>query len=860
MTVMTEEQKDEVKLDQELVEAMQEHILVEEQLAMETKFLIDSTSKYDHSMERMVAAGIFATTNEGSILQKLAVGAVAATLREYMQSSVRGNGAVYKNFLKDNFEDREEILAFTIIEYLLNTVASKTPKVTSLTISLTNKILDLLSVEQFEKNEPKFFAYLEYEYKTRGLGYINSRKRKLAVKTGNTFGVKETSFKANIGARLIDCVLKSGCNLFTMQNSHTGGKGRVRTLAITEDVFKIMGKVRESNILFGVTYKPLIAPPIPWTSLHDNGGYYAMNSLTFIRNSKSTRYIEANMADMDLSRVYAVINSIQKTKWRVNSYILDVVNSIISQSLVDPSTPTSNPSFFGAIPYMDSLNVYEMVPREKYGPVDEKGYHINTPDYKRWFSDKEVQLKKLEAIRSKRIMFMLAHNIAKEYAEREQMYFTYNTDFRGRLYPIQQILNPQSTGAVKSFLEFAEGKLLTDDGLYWLKIHIANCYGLDKASYDDRIAWVDDNNQMLLDIAKRPLDTLKEWNEADEPLMFLAAAESLLAYSEGREVHVPVSLDATCSGLQLYAGLMKDKQGAEVVNVVDTADMKKPADVYTDVATEVEKYLESGDYPTQFTFTKKDGEKCIATTIIESNDLQGNVTRKLTKRNVMTIPYSVTQRGMYDQVKEILNEMEDNERVFWKGEKWVVAKLLVHLNNKAISKLVEGATEGQRFIKDVIHEYYKDNNDLPLHWKTPFFNFPVVQWKVKNKERKIKSVFGLLTIRNPQNKINKQQQYNGIAPNLVHSLDSTLMYLAVEAMLKKGVTDFMLIHDSFGVPANDVVHLNETVREAFVTLFESNPLEHWVSQINPAQLEEAKDIMINTLDMQDVLKSTYIFS
>ena len=94
----------------------------------------------------------------------------------------------------------------------------------------------------------------------------------------------------------------------------------------------------------------------------------------------------------------------------------------------------------------------------------------------------------------------------------------------------------------------------------------------------------------------------------------------------------------------------------------------------------------------------------------------------------------------------------------------------------------------------------------------------------------------------------------------MHSLDSTLMYLAVEAMLKKGVTDFMLIHDSFGVPANDVVHLNATVREAFVTLFESNPLEHWVSQINPAQLEEAKDIMINTLDMQDVLKSTYIFS
>lgn len=855
MTDMTEEQ-----LDQELVEALQEHLLIEEQIEMESRFLEESTAKYEHSMDRMIAAGLFAATSEGAILQKLAVGAVSQSLKEYMESSVRGNGAKYKNFVKDNFEGREDVLAFTIIEYLLNTVATKTPKVTSLSISLMNKVLDLLSVEQFKKNEPKFYSYLEYEYKTRGIGYINSRKRKLAEKTGNSFSIKETTFKANIGARLIDCVLKSGCNLFTMQNSYEGGVNRVRTLAITEDVFKIMGRIKENNVLFGVTYKPLIAKPLPWEGLHDNGGYYTMNSLSFIRNSKSVKYIENHIEDVDLSRMYEVINGIQETEWKINTFVLDVVNSIIQDSLIDPSTPTGNPGFYGDIPYMDSLNVYEMIPKEKYGPLDERGNHLNTEDYKRWFADKEVQLKKLEAIRSKRIMFMLAHNIAKEYKDRDKMYFTYNTDFRGRLYPIQQILNPQSTGAVKSFLQFAKGKKLTDDGAYWLKIHIANCYGLDKASYSDRVQWVDDNAEMLLDIAINPLNTLKEWNEADEPLMFLAAAHSFKAYTEGKEVYLPISLDATCSGLQLYAGLMKDKQGAEVVNVIDVPGATKPADVYTDVAVEVDKYLETGDYPTQFTFTKKDGTHHVASTITAANDLQGNVTRKLTKRNVMTIPYSVTIRGMYDQVKEILNEMEDNEKAFWKGEKWVVAKLLVSLNAKAIDSLVTGATVGQQFIKDVIHAYYEDNNNTPLHWKTPIFNFPVVQWKVKNKEKKIKSVFGLLTIREPQSKINKQQQYNGIAPNLIHSLDSTLMYLAVEKMRNRGVTDFMLIHDSFGVPANDVPALNTAVREAFVELFNDNPLEDWVSQVKPEYLDDARGIMINTLDMDDVLSSTYIFS
>ena len=846
--------------DKELEDVIRAHGLIDEQIAQEGKFLEDSTSKHDHQVDRMVAAGLFAATNQGAILQRLAVLAVSKSLTEYMDSSVRGNGAKYKDFVKDNFEKRGDVLAFTIIEYLLNAVASKTPKVTALSISLTNKVLDLLSVEQFKRNEPKFYSYLEYEYKTRGIGYINSRKKKLAAKTGNSQEVKEAGFKANLGARLIDCVLKSGCNLFTMQNSYVGGRSRVRTLALTEDVFKIMGKVRENNILFGITYKPLIAPPIPWDSLHGNGGYYTMNSLTFIRNSRSTQYIEDNKEKYNLSRVYSVINKIQETKWKINPFVLETVNAIIDQSLVNPASPTSNPSFYGSIPYMDSLNVYEMIPRERYGKVDEKGKHIKTEDYKRWFADKEVQLKKLEAIRSKRIMFMLAHNIAKEYADRDEMYFTYNTDFRGRLYPIQQILNPQSTGAVKSFLTYAEEQVLTDEGAYWLKIHIANCYGLDKASYTDRVAWVDANELLLLNIASNPLDLLKEWNEADEPLMFLAGADSFRAYKEGRGVSLPISLDATCSGLQLYAGLMKDKQGAEVVNVIDTPNMKKPADVYTDVAHLVEEKLEAGDYPTQFTFTKKDGEKSVANTITEANDLQGNVTRKLTKRNVMTIPYSVTQRGMYDQVRDILNEMEDNEQVFWKGEKWVVAKLLVNLNAGAIDTLVKGATVGQTYIKSVVHKYYEDNNEKPLAWETPFFGFPVVQWNVKNKERKVKSVFGLLTIRNPQTKINKQRQYNGIAPNLIHSLDSTLMYLSVEKMHEWGVTDFMLIHDSFGVPANQVALLNRAVRESFVELFEGNPLEHWAAQVVPGEEKEAKDILLNTLNIKDVLKSTYIFS
>lgn len=841
--------------------------LIMEQMFMEQKFLEDATSKYENSINRMLSAGLFSNTTEGSILQKMAIDAVTEQLKEYFNTRARGQGAIYKNFLKENFEGREEILAFTVLEYLLNAVSVRVPKVTALSTTLTSKVLDLLSVEQFKDNEPKFYSYLEYEYKSRGIGYINSRKKKLSTMTGNDINFnleKQSVFKTNIGARLIECVLSSGCNLFESRIKYNRNKTE-KILVLTEDASKIIGRVKDRNVLFSVTYKPLVAQPMPWTSMWGNGGYYTSNNQTFIRNQKACKYVEHNIEPEVLDRAFDVINHIQNTKWRVNTYILDVINNIIDNSLIDPNTPDSNPKFYGDLPYMDSLNVYDMIPKEKYGEVDAKGKHVTKEAYKNWFRAKEIQLKKLEANRSKRIMFTLAHNIATEYADRDCMYFTYNTDFRGRLYPIQQILNPQSTGAVKSFLSFAEGRMLTKDGLYWLKIHIANNFGIDKLSYDERVSWVDDNTKDLLEYARNPMDTINTWNDADEPLMFLAGCKSLLDYTEGKPVDLPISLDATCSGLQLYSGLLMDKEGAEAVNVVDKTNEGKavpPADVYTDVATRVESYLDEGSYPDKISFKTRDGEHKVVTTNVEAKDLKGNVTRKLTKRNVMTVPYSVTKRGMFDQVRDLLNEMEDDEKVFWKGDKWVVAKLLVELNSRGINDIVEGASVGQEFIKGVINTYYsdKENSEKPLIWQTPFFNFPVVQWKTKSKVKRVKSVFGQLTLQLPTSKINKQQQSNGIAPNLIHSLDATLMYLTVEKLRKQGVTDFMLIHDSFGVPANDVPLLNDAVRESFVELFETNPLEHWIKQVAESKIDDVKDIMINTLNLDDVLDSTYIFS
>lgn len=101
---------------------------------------------------------------------------------------------------------------------------------------------------------------------------------------------------------------------------------------------------------------------------------------------------------------------------------------------------------------------------------------------------------------------------------------------------------------------------------------------------------------------------------------------------------------------------------------------------------------------------------------------------------------------------------------------------------------------------------------------------------------------------------------NGIAPNYIHSLDATLLYRTVERCVDRGIKSFWLIHDSYGVLPNDIPILNEEVREAYIEIFEDNPLADWVAQILPDRMDVLDKVMVDDLDISKVRNSRYFFS
>ena len=145
----------------------------------------------------------------------------------------------------------------------------------------------------------------------------------------------------------------------------------------------------------------------------------------------------------------------------------------------------------------------------------------------------------------------------------------------------------------RGLLLFDEAKPLGERGLRWLKIHLANLYGYDKASFDERVQFVEEHLADIRDSAEHPLDGQRWWTKADDPWQCLATCMELksaldLPEPTTYECRLPVHQDGTCNGLQHYAALGGDAVGAAQVNL---AAGDRPSDVYTYVANMVEKSI-----------------------------------------------------------------------------------------------------------------------------------------------------------------------------------------------------------------------------------------------------------------------------
>jgi DNA-directed RNA polymerase len=447
--------------------------------------------------------------------------------------------------------------------------------------------------------------------------------------------------------------------------------------------------------------------------------------------------------------------------------------------------------------------------------------------------------------------------IAEKYQDFEALYFPHVLDWRGRMYPVSAYVNPQSDDSGKALLEFANGAALGEEGAFWLAVHGANCFGIDKVPFEQRVAWVEQNQDAILDSAVRPLEGSRLWADADDPYLFLAFCmewAGLMAHVARGEPqdtfvsHLPVSWDGSCNGLQNFSAMLRDPIGGAATNLVPS---DTPADIYQRVAevasVQVDKDAAKGE--------------------VNAAYWVGKVTRKIAKRPTMTLPYGSGRYGFREQLREELDKirLEDN-KPYIEGDEFLCSLYMANTLYDALGQVVVAARQAMDWLQEVASVASQEN--LPLWWTTPA-GMRVMQDYKETKGLQVSCTLSgkrvQMTLQVETEKLDKRKQEQGISPNFVHSLDAAHLMRTVTKCVAAGIGSFAMVHDSYGTHAGNAGALRDMLREAFVEQYSREVLEEFrrelAEQLSPALQAKLPPVPpTGTLDLSAVNRSEYFFA
>ena len=700
-----------------------------------------------------------------------------------------------RHFLKDI---EPEAAASIACKVTFDKVFSSKPRnstVQNVTDAIGQAIENECMMRFYERNVPGLLHTIKENYFHRSIG--THQKVKVVTTLMNRYDVEHwkcwgVANRIKLGGWLLDCICET--SHWFMRDTRREGRKTYNYVVPTPEFMEIKDQVMCNAEAFSPLAWPMLIEPNDWSN--ENPGGYLLNEV--MRGHDMVRRSDPCLIQGETPIDF--LNKIQKVGYTLNTFIIDVAETFQERG----------------IEVGKFIPVVEVPLPPK--PVDIADNAESRKDYRRRAA--EVCNINAQAFQ-KSCRTRMTMNAVKIFKQYEKFYIPWSFDYRGRAYPIPAFLTPQDTDFGKSLLKFHEMSFMTPEAEEWLAFQVATTYGLDKAPMSERLAWVRENVTIISKVATDPIGNLPEWEVADEPWQFLAACEEYHACVIACTRHhtsLPVATDATCSGLQILAGLARDASTAKLVNVLP-AD--KPQDAYKVVAEAAAPHVPATVKP--------------------------HMDRKTVKRVVMTVPYNAKPFSNRGYIREALKEkgVEVEKDDLTETVKAVRA---------AMDRIVPGPMAVMSWIESEVSNAIDRGLDK-LTWTTPS-GFSVTQRLMKPNVKQIDlQLLGRCQVRvatGASDKVDKNHHKNATAPNLIHSLDASLLHLSA----LRFDAPISLIHDSVLCRATDMSVLSAIVRETYMHLFaEHDYLTSFAQQIGA----ETDPPMINDLEPSSVIESTYFF-
>lgn len=742
-------------------------------------------------------------------------------------------------------------LALAALSTVLDRCASgQSPTATALLAAVGRRCEMEFQFLLLKEDAPRLKAVMERRLK-RGWNARNLR-RAMTTLGDDYLKAWDRRTRLRVGMKMLEILVERSGMFHFIKRRERGKAHAMYHVEMLPGTVEAIDELHEALEIMTPVFAPTVVPPNPW-SAEDRGGYRILRQYTpfIIPPSMAGAPVTVDHSEA----VYAAVNIVQATPWRINTDVMRVMKQVWKAgggiAKLPPASDIVNPA-----------------PYPLYGTEDQQV---------EWKKDAAgIHQRNARAV-GKRLMFLQTIGIAEQFKD-ETFYFPHRCDFRGRIYPIPQFLQPQGNDVARGLLTFAEKKPLGERGLYWLRVQYANCWGIDKVSFGSRVTWANEKLDEFCAFHWRAqkLEDLWEWKhlwlEADKPWQALATLleigqACMLDNPAEYQSSLPVSMDGSNSGLQHLSAMLLDEEGGKLVNLTPA---EQPSDIYTDVADWVRDAVYEDSRSVLVTeadagalriagpkavekMLEKDGK--IDTTILTlpHDWLKAGIDRGLCKRPTMTYCYGVTQQGLKDA-------LISDGYLDWADNQYAACQYIGKKIWGGIQANITGASRAMDWLREVAGVANKAGQ--LIEWHTPV-GFHVNTPYIDARTTRISCLSAELTFRVYDSEAGPRpyKQRNSLPPNFVHSMDAAHLMMTVLAGSANGINSWMMIHDSFGTHACDVDNLNQTLREEFVKLYSIDVFARLKSQVEhqtglpvPAPPEKGQ------LRLEEVHDSPYFFA
>lgn len=551
--------------------------------------------------------------------------------------------------------------------------------------------------------------------------------------------------RVRYGAPLWNALVATG--FFQAVKSRTAKGGGREVVELTQKAQDLISEIQLSDTAFRPTFEPMVSMPHAWADFR-TGAYETPVLRRFvplirrISNEGRARVLKA-IRKGEMDTVLSTLSAIQSVPLRINQDALWLRQFVWDNHINIPDvTPLRDPVEVPDVP----------------------------EDLDQW-APSDVALFWADRTRRKRVNDGIPSNVVGWETDTAQalvladlnspFYLPHTLDFRGRVYPVPSF-NHHRGDATKALFEFWNGAALGQDGLFWLKVHVANTGDFDKiskAEFKDRVAWVDANLDKIKRMVREPM-LWRMWEEADKPFSFFAAACDLVRALDSANPaeyvsHIPVALDGSNSGVQHYSAALRAPEGS----YVGLCDLP-PQDLYAKIAehcasvcADMAKGWDEALDPTETVAQCSDAIRTILKQAEEEErkplpeerqaierlkarrelacavlwNAEG-ITRSTVKRPVMTFGYSAEAYGFGEQI--MADYMEPlsmrvmsgglDKHPFGDDRGRAAAVFLGKLIYQATQVVLENVAEGMRWLKTVAGVLASENKSVVMTTPTGF--------------------------------------------------------------------------------------------------------------------------------------------